>query len=63
MSTLRQFGDGDVAVDVNGSSGLQQFSAQLFTVDVQHDVVLEHAEMDLVPVFVEHLSFSEDQRL
>ena len=55
VAALCQFGNGDVAVDVDGSSGLQQFGAQLLTVQVEHHTVLEYAKVDLVPVFVKHL--------
>lgn len=61
MAAVGLLGDGDVAVDVDGSSPGQPLGTQLDAVRVQHHVVVEHAEVDLVPVLVEHLERNGQQ--
>lgn len=61
VAAVSLLGHGDVAVDVDGSSPGQSLRTQLYTVRVQHHVVVEHAEVDLVPVLVKHLERNRQQ--
>jgi hypothetical protein len=51
-------GDGDVAVDVDGTAGCEGLRTEQSTVRVQHHAISEHPEVDLVPVLVEYLRWT-----